>query len=63
MKRNYETPFFRSISIGEIPLESLGIHANLFVNKLKVVQHRDRKQFAVVAYYGLMNERMNKIQK
>ena len=41
----------------------LGVHVHLFANKLKVVQHRDHKQFAEVACYGLyvQNKFQNRI--
>ena len=44
-----------------MPHKSLGAHVNAFANKLKLVQHRDHKQLADVAYYGLYYQ--NKIQK
>ena len=37
--------------------KSLRIHVNVFANKLKVVQHRDHKQFADVVYYGLYDKK------
>ena len=48
------------LSIDEIPHKSLGVQVNVFANKLKVRQHRDHKEFADVAYYGLYHQ--NKIQ-
>ena len=34
----------RPIYVDQFPHKSLGVHVNLFANKLEVVQHRDRKK-------------------
>ena len=39
--------------VHQFPHKRLGVHANVFENKLKVLQHRDRKKYADVAYFGL----------
>ena len=36
----------------EIPHKRLGFHVNVFAKKLKVVQHRDCRKYADVAYHG-----------
>ena len=41
--------------VDKFPHKSLGVHINVFPKKLKVVQHRDRKKYADIAYYGLYN--------
>ena len=43
-------------------MRCLDVHVDMFANEpCKVVQHRDHKQFADVAYYDLYDQ--NEIQK
>ena len=60
MERKSETSIYRPISIDESPNKSLGVQVNVFATKLKVGQHRDHRQFADIAYYGLYHQ--NKFQ-
>ena len=39
--------------VDQFPHKSSSVHVNVFANKLKIVQHRDRRKYADFAYYGL----------
>ena len=42
--------------VDQFPHKSLGIHVNVFADKLKVVQQRDCRKNADFAYYGQYNQ-------
>ena len=48
---------FRPIYVAQIPNKSASVHVNVYSNKLKVVQNRDRKRYADVACYGLYDQK------
>ena len=48
--------------VDQFPQKGLGVRVNLFANKFKVWQHRDRKRYADVAYYGLYDGKNSKIE-
>ena len=56
--RKSEVPFLDQYLKDEITLKSLGVQ--VFSNNLKVGQHRDHRQFADVAYYGLSHKTNSK---
>ena len=44
MKEKSEKPWLTNVKVDQFPHKSLGVHVNVFANKLKFVQHHDHKK-------------------